>query len=250
MFRFFIEIAYFGEAYSGWQTQPGQPSIQETIEKALSLTARQTIEIVGQGRTDAGVHALCSFAHFEIDSLPYPAENWTYKLNSLLPPDIAIKQIIPVNKDAHARFSADGRAYTYIINTQKNPFFHKRAWDIYRPLNIENMEKAAEHLLGKHDFTSFSSTKSEIENRVCHVTKLTIRKEDTFIYVDISANRFVMNMVRTIVGTLVEVGIGKRTESDIDKILAAQDRTKAGENAPAHGLYLKEVKYPEHIFTI
>lgn len=248
--RFFIQLAYEGEAYCGWQIQPNGISVQETLEKALSLTARTPIQIVGQGRTDAGVHALDTYAHFDIEQLPYSTEQWAYKLNSLLPHDIAIKRIIPVHPEAHARFTALSRSYRYVITTTKNPFYHKRAWYISRPLDIERIQQAMNLIKGKHDFTSFSSARSEIENRVCNVTELCLSHEYDFIYIDITADRFVMNMVRTIVGTLVEIGSGKRKVENIPALFAAQNRQKAGENAPPYGLYLREVKYPELIFTI
>lgn len=248
--RYFIELAYDGKVYCGWQIQPNAISIEETLEKALSLTSRATINIVGQGRTDAGVHALQSYAHFDIDTLPYDANLWVYKLNSLLPDDISIKKIIPVSADAHARFSALSRSYRYIISTAKDPFMQMRAWGIYRPLRIEKMREACEHIKGKHDFTSFSSAKSDTHGRVCHVTQLDITETQDQIWIDITADRFVMNMVRTIVGTLVEVGLNKREPSDIITLFSSLNRQKAGENAPPHALYLREVKYPPHIFTL
>lgn len=248
--RYFIQLSYKGEAYCGWQIQPNGITVQEILQKALSITSRTEINIVGQGRTDAGVHALKSYAHFDIEKLPFSLEQWAYKLNTFLPNDIAIQQIIPVNADAHARFSALSRSYRYIISTTKNPFWHKRAWEIYRALDLKRMEEAAYFLKGKHDFTSFSSMKSDTESRICDVTQLDLGSDGTFIYVDITADRFVMNMVRTIVGTLVEVGLGKRKPSEMDKLIAALDRNQAGENAPPHALYLREVKYPAHIFNL
>lgn len=248
--RYFIQLSYDGEAYCGWQIQPNGNTVQETLQKALSITSRTEISVVGQGRTDAGVHALKSYAHFDIEKLPFDLTQWVYKLNTFLPKDIAIQQIVPVNEDAHARFSALSRSYRYIISTTKNPFWHNRAWEIYRTLDVQRMEEAAQLLKGKHDFTSFSSMKSDTESRVCDVKHLDLSTDGTFIYVDITADRFVMNMVRTIVGTLVEVGLEKRKPSEMVKIIAALDRKKAGENAPPHALYLREVKYPEHIFSV
>ena len=248
--RYFIQLSYNGGAYCGWQIQPNGITVQEILQKALSTTARKEINIVGQGRTDAGVHALKSYAHFDIEKPPFGLDEWAYKLNTFLPNDIAIQHIIPVNENAHARFSALSRSYRYIISTTKNPFWHKRAWEIYRTLDIYKMEEASRFLKGKHDFTSFSSMKSDTESRVCDVTQLDLTADGTFIYVDITADRFVMNMVRTIVGTLVEVGLRKRIPLDMAELIAASDRTKAGENAPPHALYLREVKYPEHIFIL
>lgn len=248
--RFFIELAYFGEAYCGWQIQPNGTSVQETLEKAIGLLARRPVSVVGQGRTDSGVHALQSFAHFETDTLPFPPEQWVFKINGVLPHDIAVKRIVPVAPDAHARFSATGRSYTYLITKEKDPFLYKRAWGVYRPLDTEAMRNAAAFLLGRHDFTSFSSARSDTEGRVCHVTQLDITETATQIRIDIGADRFVMNMVRTITGTLAEVGLGKRNAADMARLLLEKDRRKTGENAPAHALYLREVKYPEHIFKL
>lgn len=248
--RYFIELSYFGEAYSGWQIQPNAISIQETLEKALSLILREPIKITGQGRTDAGVHAIQSFAHFDIAHLAMFPDELCFKLNSLLPSDIAIKRIFEVPETAHARFSPISRSYQYIISSQKNPFYHNRSWPIYRKLDMNSMQEAAAHLLGTHDFTSFSSAKSDTESRVCTVTQLDIEQNDELIYIHITADRFVMNMVRTIVGTLVEVGLGKRKPDEMTSLLALKNRQTTGENAPACGLYLREVKYPEHIFSI
>lgn len=239
-----------GEAYCGWQIQPNGNSIQETLEKALGLLSRTEVSVTGQGRTDAGVHALQSFAHFEVDDPPFALDQWAYKLNSLLPSDIAVKRIFPVAADAHARFSALGRSYTYLIGLEKDPFWHQRAWFIYRPLNVDRMREAALHLMGKHDFTSFSSAKSDTEGRTCTVTELDLLPQGKQLHLHISADRFVMNMVRTITGTLVQVGLGKRTPHEIPELLQQKDRRVAGENAPAHALYLREVKYPEHIFRV
>lgn len=248
--RFFLELAYFGEAYCGWQVQPNGPSVQETLEKALGTVSRRAVAVTGQGRTDAGVHALQSFAHFEVETAPFALDQWAYKLNALLPADIAVKRIIPVTADAHARFSALARSYTYIIGREKDPFWHRRAWFVYRPLRVEHMREAAGHLMGRHDFTSFSSAKSDTEGRDCTVTRLDLEEHGPQLHLHISADRFVMNMVRTIAGTLVEVGLGKRTPHEIPALLAQKDRRVAGENAPAHALYLREVKYPEHIFSV
>lgn len=248
--RFFAEITYFGEAYCGWQIQPNETSVQETLEKALSLISRTPINVVGQGRTDAGVHALQSFAHFDVETPPYKPEQWAHKLNALLPHDIAVKRIIPVDERAHARFDAMQRSYRYIISRVKDPFFYKRAWNIYRPLDLDAMREAAQHLKGRHDFTSFSSAKSDTEGRVCNVTELELSDKGDQIWIHISADRFVMNMVRTIAGTLAEVGLGKRRAADMPGLLLERDRQKTGENAPPHALYLREVKYPEHIFRL
>jgi len=248
--RYFIELSYFGEAYSGWQIQPNAISIQETLEKALTLILREPIKITGQGRTDAGVHAIQSFAHFDIAHLAMFPDELCFKLNSLLPSDIAIKRIFEVPETAHARFSPICRSYQYIISSQKNPFYHNRSWPVYRKLTISSMKEAAIQLMGPHDFTSFSSAKSDTDSRVCTINRLDFEAKNDLLIIHITADRFVMNMVRTIVGTLVEVGLGKRNPDEMASLLALKNRQTTGENAPACGLYLREVKYPEHIFTI
>ncbi len=248
--RFFIELSYLGTHYCGWQIQPNGVSVQETLEKALFTISRREFSITGQGRTDAGVHALKTFAHLDTEDKPYPEDVWAYKLNSVLPPDIAIHRIFKVKKDAHARFSATGRSYRYRICTRKNPFETGRAWIHLRKPDINLMKKASEFLKGRHDFTSFSSAKSDTENRVCTISHLELVETGDMIYMDITADRFVMNMVRTIMGTLTEVGLGKRTPESVKTILNAKNREMAGENAPPQGLFLMDVAYPSDIFLL
>lgn len=246
--RYFIELSYLGTAYCGWQNQPNGISIQASLEKSLFTLLRQEIPVTGQGRTDAGVHALKTVAHVDIHELPFDEDIWAYKWNALLPADISIQKIMRVGEDAHARFSARRRSYRYRICTRKNPFENGRAWMLYRQLNTDDMIKAAEYLKGTHDFTSFSSARSDTENRVCSVDKILIHQQDDILMMDISADRFVMNMVRTIMGTLAEVGLEKRTAESIPDILSAKNRECAGENAPPQGLFLTDVEYPPDIF--
>lgn len=246
--RYFIELSYVGTAYCGWQTQPNGISVQETLEKALFTLSGKKYSITGQGRTDAGVHALKSFAHFDTDKKPYPEDVWTYKLNSILPQDIAVHRIIQVKEGAHARFSALSRSYRYRVCTRKNPFEVGRAWMYYRKPYVPLMRDAAEMLLGTHDFTSFSSAKSDTGNRICTIKQLEIIQEGDLIMMDITADRFVMNMVRTIMGTLIEIGMERRKAESISEILQAKSRKKAGENAPPEGLFLTDVAYPSEIF--
>lgn len=248
--RYFIELSYLGTAYCGWQTQPNGISVQASLEKSLFTLLRQEIPVAGQGRTDAGVHALKTFAHVNLNELPFDEKIWAYKWNALLPADISIQKIIRVRDDVHARFSARKRSYRYRISTRKNPFENGRAWMLFRQLNTEDMIKAAEYLKGTHDFTSFSSARSDTENRICTVDKINIHEQDGILMMDISADRFVMNMVRTIMGTLAEVGFGKRQAESIPDILASKNRECAGENAPPQGLFLTDVEYPPDIFLL
>ncbi|MCG9910319.1 MAG: tRNA pseudouridine(38-40) synthase TruA [Flavobacteriales bacterium] len=250
MVRYFIELSYLGDNYCGWQIQPNGMTVQKTVEKALSTILRSPIKITGQGRTDSGVHALKSFAHFDVSGLQMETELLVFKLNSLLPFDISIHNIVPVSDEAHARFSALSRSYRYIYCLRKNPFYHKRSWHIFKPLNLELMNSSTGYILGTHDFTSFSSAKSDTENRICMVKQFEFTQENDFIYLDITADRFVMNMVRTLAGTFAEIGLGKRLPEELPALLESKNRQTTGENAPPYGLYLKDVKYPEHIFGV
>lgn len=248
--RYFIELSYLGTAYCGWQNQPNGISVQASLEKSLFTLLRREIPVTGQGRTDAGVHALKTFAHVDVNELPFDEKIWAYKWNALLPADISVQKIMQVKDDAHARFSARRRFYRYRICTKKNPFENGRAWMLYRTLETADMLKAAAYLKGAHDFTSFSSARSDTENRICTVDKISIHEQDGILMMDISADRFVMNMVRTIMGTLAEVGLGKRQAESIPAILSAKNRESAGENAPPQGLFLTDVEYPSDIFLL
>jgi len=249
MKRFFLQLSYKGTNYVGWQIQPNGKSVQEEIEKSLSTLLRREISIIGQGRTDAGVHALKSYAHFDFEgTLPYTLEELTYKLNRLLSRDIAIQKCFEVDPHFHARFSATAREYLYIIATEKSPFNVENSWLHYRAPQIDKMQEAAKYIMGQHDFSSFCSAKSELLNKVCTVSKADWVQNSGQIEFRIKANRFVMNMVRSLVGTMVEIGLNKREISDMQKILEAKDRTAAGVNAAPSGLHLIEVTYPEELF--
>lgn len=242
--RYFFELSYNGKSYAGWQIQPEAITVQETIQQAVSkLFSNQTIKVVGCGRTDAGVHATNYFLHIDLTNA-FSEEQLSYKLNKILPADIAIHRVFKVKSDAHARFDAVSRTYTYKISTSKNPFTTDFYWYYPLELDLDLMNEAAKYLIGKKDFTSFSKLHTDVKTNICEVTEASWERSDMGnIYFKISANRFLRNMVRAVVGTLVEVGRGKIMPDDVQQILLAKDRSAAGTSAPAHGLYLSEVGY-------
>jgi tRNA pseudouridine38-40 synthase len=245
MKRYFIELAYNGKNYFGWQRQPKQVSVQEEIERALSkLQSNQEVLITGCGRTDTGVHAAQYFFHVDIACSPVPLEDWAYKLNSILPSDIAIYGIKEVDAEVHARFSATKRTYRYFIHWKKDPFLADRSLLLRHQPNFKAMNEAAKHLIGKQDFTSLSKLHTDVKTNICDVSKAhwTQTSEST-AYFEISADRFLRNMVRATVGTLLEVGHGKLTSDGLKKVLEAKDRGQAAVSVPAHGLFLWQVEY-------
>ena len=245
MKRFFFELAYNGKNYFGWQRQPKQVSVQEEIERALSkLQSNQEVLITGCGRTDTGVHAAKYFFHVDIASSPVPLEDWAYKLNSILPGDISIYNIAEVSVDLHARFSATQRTYRYFINWKKDPFLADRSLFIRHQPNFELMNEAAKHLIGKQDFTSLSKLHTDVKTNICEISHANwTQTSESTAYFEISADRFLRNMVRATVGTLLEVGHGKLTSKGFKQVLEAKDRGQASVSVPAHGLFLWEVKY-------
>lgn len=248
--RYFIELSYNGKNYHGWQMQPNASSVQETVNKSLSTLLRKEINIVGAGRTDAGVHASQLFAHFDVDN-PLDGEELRNRLNSFLPEDIAVTSIFLVNDDAHARFDAASRSYEYKIWLGRNPFLVDTTWQLYsQDLDVEKMNEAAKELLKYTDFKCFSKSKTDVKTYNCDVTNAIWRKDGNSLTFYITADRFLRNMVRAIVGTLVEVGQGKKTKEDFIKIIESKDRTKAGFSVPAQGLFLTKVVYPKDIFII
>ncbi|MCT8338546.1 tRNA pseudouridine(38-40) synthase TruA [Flavobacteriaceae bacterium TK19130] len=245
--RYFIEIAYNGKNYFGWQIQPEQISVQETVEKALSTLLRDDIKIMGAGRTDAGVHAKQLFAHFDANPIHNPSD-LVFRLNSFLPNDIAIRSIKPVTEEAHARFDASKREYEYYIVLHKDPFWEGLAYQLYRTPDMRKMNEAAKSLLDYEDFQCFSRSNTDVKTYTCKVTKAEWRREGERLIFHIEADRFLRNMVRAIVGTLLDVGYGKTTMPQFHEILKSKDRGLAGASAPAHGLYLTRVHYPEDLF--
>ena len=246
--RYFIELSYDGTPFVGWQRQPAGDSIQSCLEDALSILFRKPLSIVGAGRTDAGVHAHQLFAHVDLDE--HVDQDLTFRLNKLLPKEIAVRNIIAVAQDAHARFDAVSRSYRYRITTQKNPFLQKRSYQFAKPLDLELMNQAAKTLIDHEDFKCFSKSKTDVKTYMCDIQHAHWQHNGSELVFFIQANRFLRNMVRAIVGTLIEVGLRKISISDFEAILASRDRSQAGYSVPAHGLYLEKVNYPNHIFAV
>lgn len=251
MGRFFIYLAYNGTRYSGWQTQPNAPSVQQTIEEALTTILRTPISLVGAGRTDAGVHAHEMIAHSDLPcQASEEAALLVDRLNKLLPRDIVIYRIVPVRQDAHARFDAVSRTYHYYLTEDKDPFSDGLMLKTYRRLDYARMNEAAALLFEYVDFTSFCKLHTDVKTNNCRVTEarwIPLEKAGQWVFV-ITADRFLRNMVRAIVGTLFHVGTGKLSVEDFRRIIQSQDRGQAGSSAPAHALYLERVVYPSELF--
>lgn len=241
--RYFIEFAYKGTAYHGWQFQPNAVSVQETLNKALTLMLRTPIDATGAGRTDTGVHARQMFAHFDCETA-FDVPTLVKKLNAYLPSDIAIFEIYPMHPDAHARFDATKRTYEYHIHTQKNAFACSDSWYYPHPLNWEAMNDACEILKETTDFECFSKVHTDVKTFNCNLQHAEWNLKGDQLVFTIAADRFLRNMVRAIVGTLVDVGLGRTSKSELRTILASKNRSQAGFSVPAHGLYLTEVHYP------
>ncbi|QOW11684.1 tRNA pseudouridine(38-40) synthase TruA [Kaistella flava (ex Peng et al. 2021)] len=240
--RYCIEFSYLGKNYFGYQVQPDQISVQEVLENALSTILREKIKTTGAGRTDTGVHAKKIFAHFDTEK--NIGDNLTYQLNSFLPADISIKRIFPVKDDFHARFDATFRTYEYYITLEKNPFTQDSSWQIWkRDLDINRMNEACEILFEYEDFTSFSKLHTDNKTNNCKIYKAFWEQNGYEIKFTISADRFLRNMVRAIVGTMVEIGNGKIKPQDLRKIIEDKNRNSAGTSAPAQGLFLVDVGY-------
>ena len=247
--RYFIYLAYDGTAYHGWQRQPNGLSVQERIEEALSLLLRRETAITGAGRTDAGVHARLMVAHADLPTLLPAPEEWVHRLNRLLPSDIVIYRICPVRADAHSRFDALSRTYHYYIACRKDPFQGRYRWVMDgKRLDIDRMNEAASHLLRHTDFTSFSKLHTDVKTNNCRITRAGWSLTGNDLVFEITADRFLRNMVRAIVGTLVDVGRGKLSVADFCAIIEARDRCKAGTSAPGNALFLTDITYPEELF--
>ncbi|UFH53337.1 tRNA pseudouridine(38-40) synthase TruA [Spirosoma sp. KNUC1025] len=245
--RYFLQLAYRGTNYHGWQRQPNGRSVQEVLETALSTILRQPTGIVGSGRTDTGVHAAQQFAHFETD-VPLPG-HLLRSLNSLIPPDIAVYDCFPVRADDHARYTATFRYYQYQISRRKDPFREGLVYVFTLPLNVVQMNEAADRFLYHTDFESFSKVKTDVRTFNCRIDQAYWeQKPNGDLVFHIRANRFLHGMVRAIVGTLLDVGQGRLNVADIDRIILARDRRQAGRAAPAEGLSLVEVGYPNEVF--
>ena len=245
--RYFIEISYKGKNYHGWQVQPHAISVQEVLNDCLTKLLKQEVHVVGAGRTDTGVHAKQLFAHFDLVKKVKDVSQFLSRLNSFLPKDIAAKSLLEVGEEAHARFDANARTYEYYVVQQKNPFEEDSAYLVYKPLNIEVMNQAAKRLFEFQDFTSFSKSDTQTKTNNCKIMQAYWEKREGLLVFTIQADRFLRNMVRAIVGTLLEVGLGKMTEEEFVKVIESKDRSQAGTSVPAHALYLREVSYPKDI---
>lgn len=253
--RYYITLSYDGTAYHGWQIQPNAPSVEETIERALSTVLRRDVDIVGAGRTDTGVSASMMVAHFDFESVA-DSSDWCsqlcYKLNKILPRDIAVHKVEPVGDEMHARFSAKSRTYHYFIHLQKDPFLRHYSWKVpYNELDFDRMNEAAKVIMEYTDFTSFSKTNTDTKTNDCKITRAEWKpvrtssltgETDQWVF-EITANRFLRNMVRAIVGTLLEVGRGRLTVDDVRRIIEKKDRCSAGESVPGNALFLVDIEY-------
>ncbi|WP_424494892.1 tRNA pseudouridine(38-40) synthase TruA [Salinimicrobium sp. GXAS 041] len=244
--RYFLELAYQGKAYHGWQRQPNAISVQEVVENKLFTLFQEHKEIVGAGRTDAGVHAKQLFAHF--DAREGLNEDLVFKLNSLLPNDIAVQALLPVLPGAHARFDAVSRSYEYHVIQEKDPFAHDSAHLVKRNLDVDSMNAAAKILLEYSNFKCFSRSRTDVFTYNCKIEyALWVQKKDRLVF-HIKADRFLRNMVRAIVGTMLEIGLEKMEVKKMHDIIRSEDRGEAGASVPAKGLYLTQVDYPKTIF--
>lgn len=244
--RFFLEIAYDGTAYHGWQTQPNAIAVQEKLNQALFTFLREEVETLGAGRTDTGVHAKQLYVHFDSNNTilsenPFRA---IQAINALLPFDISVQRIIPVHNDAHARFDASERSYEYHTHTSKNPFLINKSWLLRDIPDIDKMNTAAEFLLGTKDFECFSKSNTQVFTNICTIKEAHWERNGNHYIFHITADRFLRNMVRAIVGTLLEIGVKGKPVSFIEEVLESMSRSKAGVSVPAHGLYLTRVIYP------
>lgn len=239
-----VTLEYDGTAYAGWQRQPNQPTIQEAVETALRRITQTDTPAIAAGRTDAGVHALGQVVSFKTDK-PLSPDEWRRALNATLPEDISARSVELAPDDFHARFSALRKLYVYrILNTPSRSALERtRAWHLYGTLNLDAMREASRHLIGKHDFSSFQGHPTDVDNPICTLQRLEIIRDQDVVRIEIEADRFLKQMVRALVGTLVEVGQGKRTPEHMKRILEAKDRRAAGYTAPAQGLYLARVDY-------
>ncbi|MEI6766283.1 MAG: tRNA pseudouridine(38-40) synthase TruA [Bacteroidota bacterium] len=247
--RYFIRMAFNGAAYHGWQAQDNAATVQQAVEGALSMLFRNHLPVVGAGRTDTGVHAKEYFAHVEIENELSPAElqKITFKLNGILPDDIVIYEVYAVAPDMHARFSALSRTYKYYISPERNPFAREYSWFYPGRLDIERMNKGAALLMECTDFTSFAKVHSDTKTNNCAIAEAGWQYEDGMLVFTITADRFLRNMVRAIVGTLVELGAGKINLNDLQKIVESKNRSEAGYSVPAQALFLERVEYPSEL---
>jgi tRNA pseudouridine38-40 synthase len=245
--RYFLYLAYHGSNYHGWQKQPNALGVQQVLEDKISIVLQQPIELVGSGRTDTGVHASEQVAHFDVENA-LDEQQFIYKLNKLLPADIAAYELRAVADVAHARFDAIARSYEYRINRTKNPFIQGLSYHYTLELHIQMMNEAAAKLKLHKDFESFSRVKTDVHTFNCDIFEAVWEEAGDFLIFHVTANRFLRGMVRALVGTLLEVGSDKMSPDEFEKIIVAKDRQKAGRAVPPQGLFLTKVDYPEELF--
>lgn len=243
MQRYFVYFKYDGTAYHGWQIQPNAVSVQEKLQNALSTLLREDIQVVGAGRTDTGVHARMMVAHFDTDKNVDVAQ-LVYKLNRLLPKDISADKVIPVEHDMHARFSAKSRTYHYYVHQHKDPFFRNYSCGLFYDLDFDRMNEAASMLLEYEDFAAFCKSNTDVKTTLCDVTEARWIKDGEYNWhFVITANRFLRNMVRAVVGTLIDVGRGRISVADFRAVIEGRRRSGAGESMPGNALFLENIEY-------
>ncbi|KKY61277.1 pseudouridine synthase [Tannerella forsythia] len=251
MNRYFIWLAYKGTNYCGWQRQPNGLSVQQCVEDVLETVLRRPVPLTGAGRTDAGVHARRMAAHFDVPKALDDTERLAGKLNRMLPQDIAIARIVPVRADAHARFDALSRRYQYLVSEKKDPFDYETVCCMsLRGMDFGAMNEVAKTLYDYTDFTSFSKLHTDVKTNNCRIDEARWEKDGTRWVFTIQADRFLRNMVRAMVGTMFEVGRGKRSVDDFRRLIEAKDRCRAGTSAPPEGLTLIDIDYPDDLFTV
>jgi tRNA pseudouridine38-40 synthase len=248
--RFFLHFAYNGKNFCGWQIQKNGTSVQSTINHSISTLLQLDVNLVGCGRTDAGVHAECFYAHFDLEKTNKITDKniFVKKLNGFLPDDIVVFNLFPVTIDANARYSAISRTYEYRIARQKNPFYSDFRYELLCDLDFQLMNRASETLLEYSDFTSFAKLHSQSKTNICHIVEALWYNQGNTLVFKITADRFLRNMVRAIVGTLLDVGRKKNTTEDFRKIIECKNHSLSGTSVPAKGLFLVDVRYPEQIF--
>ena len=250
--RYFIKFSYLGTEFHGSQRQPNGITVQETMEQALKMIFREEVPLTFAGRTDAGVHAREMYAHMDVgdEAMRREGERIVFRLNGILPNSIAIHDIVPVTDEAHARFTAKSRTYEYHIVDHKDPFLHDLATRVRPGLDFNAMNEAAKYLIGRQDFASFCRSNTDVKTTICDLTYAHWEvKENGHAVFTITADRFLCNMIRAVVGTLFEVGRGKMTPEQFAEVISQHTRTAAGDSAPAEGLYLTQIIYPEEIWV-
>ena len=248
--RYSLELAYNGHLYHGWQIQPNAKTVQGTMNEALTLLLGKDINLVGAGRTDTGVHASHFVAHFDLIDDEIDTDHLRYKLNSILGKSIRIDRISLAKDDFHSRFSATQRTYHYMVSLDSNPFLSEFSWHVRKEPDIRLMNQAASYLIGKKDFTSFAKLHTDTNTNICDIRSANWITDGTSLIFKITADRFLRNMVRAIVGTLVEVGIGKIEPVSLEQIINQKDRSMAGQSAPAQGLFLSRIDYPSDLLQV